>query len=106
MAIAQVKLVNGDSLLATVLMQHVNALENVCHAAAVRTRVHEAGTANGAGNAARKLEARKPQLARHLGGLAQGHARLAPHLVVIDAHAHETVGHGNNHAAVPLVCNQ
>ena len=89
-----------------ILVQHVYVLEDVCHAAAVRARVHEAGPANGTGNATRKLKARKPQLACHLGGLTQGHTRLAPHLVVIDAHANEAVSHGNNHAAVPLVRNQ
>ena len=81
-------------------------LERVGHAAAVGARVHEARAADRARDAAGELEAGKPQLAGHLGGLAQADARLAADLVVLDAHAHEAVGHGDDHAAVALIGNK
>ena len=102
-AIPQVEVGRIDRLEGVVGRDHAHALEHVGHRPTVGARVHEAGPAHRAGDAARELEAREAQLARHLRGLAQVDARLAGHLLAIDGHAHKPVGHGNDDAAVPLV---
>ena len=102
-AIPQVEVGRVNRLEGAVGRDHAHALEHVGHRPAVGARVHEAGPAHRARDAARKLQAREPQLARHLRGLAQVDARLARHLLAVHGHADQPVRHGHDDAAVPLV---
>ena len=104
-AIAQVKLVDAQVADVAGGREHADLLEDVGHAAVVGAGVHVAGAANGARDAAGKLQARKAQLAGHLGGLAQVDAGLAAHLVVLDGDAHEALQR-NDDAAEARVRDQ
>ncbi len=104
--ITQVKLGSVQRSKGAVGEKDADGFEHVSDAAVVSACVHEACAAYRTWDATGKLESRKVQFTGHFGSFFKANAGLASHLGVVNAYAGQSVGNGNDHAAISRVRNK